>query len=145
MRSTSLFVILAALPAALGAQAAPAAQARRAPAAASRWTRIGATAAGNPVFIDRRSVRRENGIVTATVRATFNTPVRTPKGDVTSSRTIAMFDCAKRLVAVKENFLYHDERRGTVYEHRQPRVPGFGSVIRGTLPDVAMTHLCTTR
>jgi hypothetical protein len=29
-----------------------------------------------------------------------------------------------------------------VFEHRKPGKPGFGPVIKGTLPDVAMQHLC---
>src|SRR3712207_8209060 len=59
----------------------------------------------------RSSVKREKGIVTAALRVLFTPPVKTPKGDVTSSRTIAMFDCAKQTVAVKESWLYHDEKK----------------------------------
>lgn len=127
-------VLLAVLPAAAGAQA------RRAP----RWTRIGTTSAGNAIFLDGRSVRRERGIVTATLRAVFTPPVRSPRGDINSSRTIARFDCARRTVAVVENWMYHDERRGTVFEHRKPGLPGYGSPIRGTVSEVALNHLCTS-
>lgn len=134
MRASLLVLLL--LPAALAAQA------RRATPAA-RWTRVGATAQGNPVFIDLRTVQRRDSLVSGTVRATFNTPVRTPQGNVTSSRTIVTVNCRQRKVAVHENWLYHDERRGTVFEHRKPRVPGYGSPIRGTLSEVAMNHLCS--
>ena len=130
MRSITL--LLLALPAALSAQ-------KKAP---PKWLEIGKTSQGNPVFIDPKSVKREHGIVGATVRAVFATPVKTPKGELHASRTKAMFDCAKRQFAVKENWLYFDETKATVFEHRQPKVPGYGTVFKGTLPDVALTYLC---
>jgi hypothetical protein len=120
--------------------AALAAQARR--SAAPRWTEIGKTSQGNAVFIDARSVKRERGIVTAAVRAVFTPPVKSPKGDVTSSRTVAMFDCAARKFAVKENVMYHDEKKGTVFERRAPKVPGYASPFKNSLPEIAMNHLC---
>lgn len=111
-------------------------------AAQGRWKEIGKTSVGNPVWLDTRSVRKAGGIVTATVRATFVKPVKTPKGELTASRTIAMFDCAKRVVAVKENTLYHDERTNRVFEHRVVGKPGYATTIKGSLPDIALHHLC---
>ena len=111
---------------------------------APRWKEIGKTSAGNPVFIDPRSVKKgADGIITASVRATFVKPVATPKGEpITSSRTVAMFDCAKKVVAVKENIFFHDEKTNKVYNRSAAGQPGFGPAIRGTLPDIAMAHLC---
>jgi len=107
-----------------------------------RWREIGKTSSGNPVFVDAKSVKKEGGIVTATVRVQFVEPVATPKGAYTSARTVAMFDCAKRVVAVKENTYYLDEKRNRIAEHKVVGKPGFGTVILGTLPDVALRHLC---
>jgi len=107
-----------------------------------RWQEIGKTSSGNPVFVDPKSVSTASGITTATVRVEFLEPVDTPKGKYTSARTVAMFDCAKRLVAVKENTYYLDEKRNKVAEHKVVGIPGYGTVIRGALPDVAMQHLC---
>ena len=108
-----------------------------------KWQEIGKTSAGNPVLIDPKSVKKAaDGIVTATVRVTFVKPVATPKGPITASRTVAMFDCAKQVVAVKENTYYHDEKTNRVYQHTAAGVPGYGPAIKGTLPDVALAYLC---
>ena len=110
---------------------------------APRWKEIGKTSVGNPVFIDPRSVKKgADGIITASVRATFVKPVATPKGPITASRTVAMFDCAKKVVAVKENIYFHDEKTNSVFQRSAAGQPGFGPAIRGTLPDIAMAHLC---
>ena len=112
-------------------------------AAQAKWQEIGKTSVGNPVFLDPKSVKKgADGIITATVRVTFVKPANTPKGPITSSRTVAMFDCAKKLVAVKENTYYHDEKANRIYQHSAPGKPGFGTAIKGTLPDVAMAYLC---
>ena len=82
-----------------------------------RWREIGKTSVGNPVFIDPRSVKKgADGIITATVRATFVKPVVTSKGPITASRTVVMFDCAKKTTAVKENIYFHDEKTNSVYQ-----------------------------
>jgi hypothetical protein len=108
-----------------------------------RWREIGKTSVGNPVFIDTRSVKKgADGIITATVRAEFVKPVATPKGPLTSSRTVVMFDCAKKTTAVKENIYFHDEKTNKVFQRSAAGQPGFGPAIRGTLPDIAMAHLC---
>ena len=120
--------------------AAAAAQQKRQPA--RRWQQVGTTSSGNPVFVDAKSVAKSGDVVTATVRVQFVEPVATPKGAYTSARTVAMFDCAKRTVAVKENTYFLDEKKNRVGEHKVVGKPGFGTVILGTLPDVAMKHLC---
>jgi hypothetical protein len=109
----------------------------------AKWQEIGKTSVGNPVYVDPKSVKKgADGIVTATLRVTFVKPANTPKGPITASRTVAMFDCAKKVVAVKENTYYHDEKSNSVYQHSAPKVPGYGTAIKGTLPDVAMAYLC---
>ncbi len=128
LRLTALALLA---PAALGAQ--------------TRWQKIGSTSVGNPVFVDPRSVKTAAGIVTATLRAEFVKPVATPRGTITSSRTVAMFDCAKRVVAVSENTYYHDERAGRIYQRTKVGMPGYGPAIRGTLPDLALAHLCAKK
>ena len=108
-----------------------------------KWQEIGTTGVGNPVYVDLKSVKKgADGIVTATLRVTMVKPVATPKGPITASRTVAMFDCARKVVAVKDNTYYHDEKKNDIYQHSAPVKPGFGTVIKGTLPDVAMTYLC---
>jgi acyl-coenzyme A thioesterase PaaI-like protein len=130
---------LLATPLALAATAAPSgAQA----AARARWREIGRTGNDNPVEIDERSMRREGTITTATLRVRFVKPVRSPKGPLTSARTVAMFDCAGRKVAVKENTYYHDERAGRVYERRVIAQPGWAPALGGSMPAVALDHLC---
>jgi hypothetical protein len=46
--------------------------------AQKKWTPIGATASGNQVFVDAKSVKRTGSLVAATVRVVFTEPVKTP-------------------------------------------------------------------
>jgi len=128
-RLALLLLVLTSAP--LAAQTAP------------RWREIGKTSTGNTVFVDPRSISRDStGIITATVRVLFAEPVTTPTGPITSSRSTAMFDCTKKLVAVKENIIWHDERAGTVYRRSAPAQPGFGPALTSTFAHVALEHLC---
>jgi hypothetical protein len=111
-------------------------------AAAQRWKSIGTTVTGNEVFIDPSSISRKDSIITATVRVVFKEPTPTPKGPITGSRAVAMFNCARKTVAVKENIIWHDERKGTIYEKRTPRQPGFGPVFTSNFSGVALAYLC---
>ena len=144
----ALLSVAALLLGAAPAAAQKAAAASRAPAKASggggggRWQLIGKTSSNNPVYLDGRSVTRANGIVTATVRVQFVEPVATPQGAWTSARTVAMFDCARQKVAVKENTYFLDEKRNRIAQHKVVGKPGFGTTIKGTLADVALLHLC---
>lgn len=110
--------------------------------AQGRWQEIGKTSTGNPVFLDARSVKVKEGIVTATVRVTFADPVKVPQGKVTSSRATAKFDCAKKTVAVLENTMYIDEKAGAVYQRSKPKIPGFGPVFTSNFSGVALAYLC---
>lgn len=123
------------LPIALAAAALGAAQ-------APRWQEIGKTSTGNAVFLDPRSVKRADSVVTATVRVVYAEPVTTPQGPITGSRAVAMFDCTTRTVAVKESIIWHDERRGTIYRRSVPAKPGFGPALKSTFAHVALEHLC---
>jgi hypothetical protein len=115
-------------------------------AQAQRWQEIGKTSTGNSVFLDPRSVSKApDGIITATVRVVYTTPVDTPQGPITGSRSIAMFDCTAKKVAVKENIIWHDESRGTMYRKSNPAQPGFGPALTSTFAHVAMEHLCAAR
>jgi hypothetical protein len=124
-------VLLLLTAASLAAQSAP------------RWREIGKTSTGNSVFLDPRSVTKDStGIITATVRVLFAEPVPTPTGPITSSRSTAMFDCVRKLVAVKENIIWHDERAGTVYRRSAPAQPGFGPALTSTFAHIALEYLC---
>jgi len=118
----------------LGAQAAP------------RWQEIGKTSTGNTVYLDPQSVSRDTtGIITATVRVVYATPIDTPQGPINGSRATAMFDCPGKKVAVKESIIWHDEQRGTIYRRSAPTRPGFGPALTSTFAFVALEHLCAPR
>ncbi len=109
----------------------------------SKWQEIGKTSTGNSVYLAGKSVRKApDGIVTATLRVTYDKGLETPKGKVTSSRAVAMFDCAKRTVATKESVLYLNEAKGIEYSRRVIGKPGFGPALTSTFADVALKHLC---
>lgn len=109
----------------------------------SKWQEIGRTSTGNSVFLDTKSVRKApDGIVTARIRVTYAPPVDTPKGKVTSSRVVAMFDCATKQVATKQSVMYLNEAKGLEYRRRTIAKPGFGPVFTSTFADVALRHLC---
>ena len=144
MRALQLLALLPLLGAAPSA-AQPKAQAKAPTSAQPRWLEIGRTVVGNPVFLDRRTMTTRAGITTATLRVAFVKPVRTPRGELTSSRTIVMVDCAKRELAVKENWYYHDEKANRVYEHKVVGKPGFAKAFEGSMQGVAVQHLCKAR
>ena len=109
----------------------------------TRWRKIGTTSTGNPVFLDPRSVSTDSsGIITATLRSTYEKPVTTPQGPITASKATAMFDCGKRRIAVKESIIYHDEAAGTIYRRSAPKIPGFGPVFTTNFSGVALDYLC---
>lgn len=111
-------------------------------AQAQKWQEVGKTSTGNPVYIDPASVVRKDSLVSATVRVVFAKPTDTPKGPITGSRAKATFNCLRKTVAVKENILWHDEKKGTIYEKRVPKMPGYGPVFASNFSGVALAHLC---
>lgn len=109
----------------------------------SKWREIGKTSTGNSVFLEGKSVRKApDGIITATIRVTYTPPVDTPKGKVTSSRVVALFDCARQQVATKQSVMYLDEAKGLEYRRRTIAKPGFSAAFSSTFADVALKHLC---
>jgi hypothetical protein len=110
----------------------------------SRWKEIGKTSVGNSVYVDPRTVKRVNGIITARIRVKFTPPVPTPQGNWVSSQHLAMFDCAKSTEATKESIYYADEAGTKVVERKKNAMPGFGSVIGGSMTKVALDYLCAT-
>ena len=110
--------------------------------AQSHWKQIGSTTSGNAVYVDPRSVHTEKGLVSATVRVVFTTPVQTPEGAWYTARTRATFDCSSRKLAVKENTYYGNAKETKVVERKVNKIPGYGSVPAGSLGAVALDYLC---
>lgn len=103
---------------------------------------IGATAAGNPVLVESRTLHREASIVTATVRVKFAKPVKTPGGDWWSSRTRLAFDCTARTVKIFENWYFGDTTFKKVVSHSVSGQPAFGTVMGGSMTSVGYDALC---
>ena len=112
------------------------------PLAAQKREQIGTTSVGTPVFLEKGSVSRFRGVITATVRVKLEPPLKGPTGDLRSSRTVAMFDCAKQTVATKESWYFLDEAGRKEGMHKVVKTPGFGPAFKGSLADVALRHLC---
>ena len=113
--------------------------------AQKKWTPIGTTASGNPVFVDAKSVKKTGDLVAATVRVVFVKPVATPKGDWLSGRVVGTYDCAKKRVAAKEQTYYGDKAEKTVVEHKVNKMPGYGPALAGSLPALALDYLCKAK
>ncbi len=113
--------------------------------AQKKWTSIGKTSSGNEVFVDAKSVKRTGDVVAATVRVVFTPPVQTPKGSMMSSRTTAMFDCAKKRLAAKETYYYGDAKETKVIDSKVNAIPGYGPALGGSMGALALEHLCAKR
>jgi len=131
MRLFTLLTLVCAIPSVAHAQ--------------KRWTPIGSTSSGNPVFIDTKSVKRTGSLVAANVRVVFVTPVVSPTGDWLSGRIDGTFDCAKHTVAAKEQTYYGDKAEKKIVTHKVNPMPGFGPALAGSLAAVALEHLCKTK
>ena len=109
-----------------------------------RWQQVGLTGTGNPVFIDAKSVKTaKDGIISATVRVTYAKPVAVPgKPELTASKAAAMFNCSANSFAVKESWIFHDEKTNKVYQHKVNKIPGYGPTLAGSFGDVAFKHVC---
>jgi hypothetical protein len=106
---------------------------------------IGRTAANNPVFVESRTVRREQSELHATVRVRFAKAVRAPGGDWWSSRTRLTFNCTNRQVLVRENWYYGDTTWRRIASHAVPGQPAYGTVMGGSMTSVAYDALCPAR
>jgi hypothetical protein len=111
---------------------------------AARWKEIGKTGTGNPVYADTRTIRTaKDGIISATVRVVYTKPVNIPgKGEVTSSRASAMFNCAANTFAVKRNTMFFDEKSNRIYQDKVNQIPGYGPTIGGSFGDIALKYFC---
>lgn len=109
-----------------------------------RWQQVGLTGTGNPVYVDTRSVKHgKDGIVRATVRVVYAKPVAVPgQGELSASKATAMFNCTASSFAVKESWVYFDEKSNKVYQHKVNQIPGYGPTIAGSFGDVALKHFC---
>jgi hypothetical protein len=112
--------------------------------AQKKWTPIGATASGNQVFVDAKSVKRTGSLVAASVRVVFTTPVKTPSGTWMSSRTSATFDCAAKKLAAKESIVYGDAKETKVVDRKVNKIPGYGPALGGSMGALALDYLCKT-
>ena len=113
-------------------------------AAQSAHKEIGQTSIGTPtaVFVEPRTISRSGTVVTAAIRVALVPPLKHPKGELRSSRTMGMYDCAKRTVATKESWYYLDDAGKREGMHREVKIPGFGPISKGSVADVALTYLC---
>ena len=109
-----------------------------------RWQQVGLTSTGNPVFVDARTVKTaKDGIISATVRVVYAKPVTVPgKGEVNASKALAMFNCTANSFAVKESWIFHDEKTNKIYTHKVNKIPGYGPTLAGSFGDVAFKHFC---
>lgn len=103
---------------------------------------IGRTAAGNPVLVEQRTIRRAAPMLDAIIRVRFAKAVRAPGGDWWSSRTKLTFDCSKRQVKVIENWYYGDTTWTRVQSHKVSGQPAFGTVMGGSMTSVGYDALC---
>jgi hypothetical protein len=110
--------------------------------AQTRWKEIGKTSTGNSVYVDPRSIKTVNGIITARVRVKFDPPVQTPQGVWATSQHLAMFDCSKSAIAVKESIYYANEKTNKIVDRKVNSIPGYGPAIKGSLSQVALDFLC---
>ncbi|HEV7992011.1 MAG TPA: surface-adhesin E family protein [Gemmatimonadaceae bacterium] len=113
--------------------------------AQKKWTQIGTTASGNPVYVDPKSVKKSGTLVDATVRVVFVKPVETPQGVWMSGRIGGTYDCAKKSVAAKEQTYYGDRAETKIAMHKVNKQPGFGPALAGSLPAIALDYLCKTK
>jgi hypothetical protein len=113
-------------------------------AAQGGWKEIGKTSAGNSVYVDPRSLRKSNGIVSARIRVKFAEPVSTPRGSWKTSQHLALFNCAKSTVAAKQSTYFSDEAGTHVVERTTIAQPGFGPALGGSMAKVALDYVCKT-
>ena len=107
------------------------------------WKEIGKTAANNTVYVDPRSIKTVKGITTARIQVKFTEAVQGTGWKL--SRHVAMFDCAKKTVAAKSSTYYSDAAGTRVVKKDEPKIPGFGPAIGGSMTAVAMDYICKAK
>ena len=100
---------------------------------------------GGTVMLEPKSITRDGSIVTAALRVQFHKPTKVPGGNWYNSRTVLMLDCRKQVVAVKENWYYSDARGTKVAQHKVVGIPGYATPLPGSMPQVALDHLCQAK
>jgi hypothetical protein len=111
----------------------------------ARWTQIGTTSSGNPVYVDPKTVKKTGDHVDATIRVVFVKPVETPKGVWMSSRITGTFDCTARKLANRESVYFGDKAETKVVERKVNKIPGYSVVLGGSLGAIALDHLCKAK
>ena len=109
------------------------------------WQEVGRTGTGNPVYVHARTVKTsKDGIISAMVRVVYAKPAKVPGNkELSSSKAAAMFNCASNTFAVKESWIYLNEKTNTIYQHKVNKIPGYGVTIGGSFGDVALKHFCS--
>lgn len=100
---------------------------------------------GGTVLLESKSVKRNGGIITAALRVQFHKPTKVPGGNWFSARTLLMLDCRKQVVAVKENWYYSNAKGTKVAQHKVVGIPGYATPLPGSMPKVALDHLCQAK
>jgi|SRR5262245_1869521 len=109
---------------------------------AGQWKEIGKTSAGNLVYIDPKTVKTVNGVTSARLRVKFTKPIAVNGGAWYESHHSAMFDCAKRTVASRQNIMFGDAAATKVVKRDIIKQPGFGPVLAGSMAQVALDYFC---
>ena len=81
-------------------------------------------------------------MIDATVRVKFTKPVAMSGGKVVLERSNAMFNCAARTTATKDNYLYSNAAGTHLVNRTVNVIPGFGSPFKGTPPDLVLQYVC---
>ena len=110
--------------------------------ARAQWKEIGKTASNNPVYVDPKSIKSKDGIITARVQVKFTEPVKAASGVWRLSRHIAMFDCARKTVAAKSTTYYSDVAGTKPVESKTIAMPGYGPAIGGSMTQIALDYVC---
>ncbi|HEY0930413.1 MAG TPA: hypothetical protein VGE27_10890 [Gemmatimonas sp.] len=103
---------------------------------------IGTISGGNTVLLESRTVKRTPQEITATLRVPFLKPAKVPGGEWFGSRTLVAVRCTEGTVAVKENRYYADAKFTKVANEKIVKIPGYAAPVPGSVPAVAMAHLC---
>lgn len=103
---------------------------------------IGTISGGNPVLLETRTVKRTPQEITATLRVPFTKPAKVAGGEWFGSRTLVAVRCTEGTVAVKENRYYADAKFTKVANEKIVKIPGYAAPVPGSVPAVAMAHLC---
>lgn len=112
------------------------------PAAAQSLQPVGTISGGNPVSIEGGTTKRDKNEITATFRTVFTKPAKVPGGEWFGSRTVVTVRCADGTAAVKANRYYADKRFSKVASEKVVKIPGYAAPIPGSVPMLALRHLC---